>query len=95
MRIHSDRRHEVQAVVDLEDWGPGTSPIEFGWDFGDGTTQITRAQRVEYRRGGRPIGFRQSEKVEHTYAEPGRYTLRVRVAQGTRRSECQAPITLH
>jgi len=83
----------IEATVDLEDWGPGTSLIEFHWDFGDGAQQVTRATRVGYREGARPMFFRQSESVAHAYGRPGGYTLKVRVVQGTRESSCEYPVT--
>jgi PKD domain len=84
----------IEATVDLEDWGLGTSPIEFNWDFGDGTRQVTQATRVSYREGARPMHFRQSESVPHAYERAGRYTLRVRVVEGSRESSCEYPITV-
>ncbi len=56
----------VDTTVFYGTSGTGTPPIEYNWDFGDGTS----------------TGYSTSPSASHTYTEPGRYVVTLQVRDG-------------
>jgi len=56
----------VSTSVSFSASAAGTPPLEYAWDFGDGTS----------------TGFVPHANITHTYAHPGRYVVSLRVRDG-------------
>jgi hypothetical protein len=85
---------EVEARVDVEDFGPATgNQLETNWDFGDGAVAQENRPRPRITNGA-PLQYRFGTSVKHSYAQAGTYIVTATVTNGARVAKCSMSLTL-